>query len=887
MADNPLLAAALDYAGRGFQVIPLNGKLPRTAHGLRDAARGPEQIRAWWSSWPTANVGIVTGETSGIVVLDVDGEAGEASLAGLVARFGPYPPTLEARTGGGGRHLYFGHPGGGRRIGNRQGIAPKLDVRGDGGYVVAPPSGHKSGSSYTWLTDLPPADPGWFLKVYETRDREAKEAKARKQAEHTAPLFPVASQPAPPDHDHTLRRAEAYLRKMEPAVQGSNGSGALFNAALAMVRGFELPEGEALDLLRRVYNPTCEPPWSEPELAHKVSDAAASEQVPLGYLLNADPPARSALVDLRALTADPEVTRPIFQLRPGELHDAVEWTIRRLATDAGTFQRSGALVRVVCQAEHSAETDRVQRPAGALTIRPHTPASLRTTVAKVANLMRFDARAKAWVSTDAKDCLLQAILAAGEYPGIPVLRGVTTAPVLRLDGTILDVPGYDAETGLVYAPGAEYPAIPERPTREQAQAALDALFDLVADFPFKTEADRSAWLAAVLTIVVRESIPGPTPLFMIDANSPGTGKTLLARLAALIATGQAPATIAWTDDGAEIEKRLSTVLFDGDRALILDEVTTTLGGQGALQSVLTARRVAFRVLGKSEKVAGDWSAVVFATGNNVQVAGDMPRRVLPVRLQTDLEQPETRTGFRHPDLEEHTRREHPRLLAAVLTIARAWHAAGKPRGAGLPGWGSFEDWTSAVRCPLVWLGLPDPIGSRADVASAISPEQAAARRVVLLIEELLADLGQRRGITAGALVKEAARRRAEGAADLEEALEELGCTRKRGADGLDPLVVGRRLNRLANRVLGGRRLTRGEVKTKAGVLWAVQRLGDDGDVGDVSPALGCELSGDSFGSIAGTTPPSSPTSPDPDPPWWRDAPDNDDDLTFIFEEAAP
>jgi len=290
MEDNPLLAAALDYAGRGFQVIPLNGKLPRTAHGLKDASTDPEQIWAWWRQWPTADVGIVTGETSGIVVLDVDGEAGEASLAALEARFGPCPPTLEVRTGGGGRHIYFRHPGGGRRLGNKQSIAPKLDVRGDAGYIVAPPSGHKSGNRYTWLTELPPADPAWFLRVYDTLDQETREAKSRKQAGRGVPALPPASRT--PDHEHTRRRARSYLRKMEPAIQGSNGSGALFNATLAMVRGFDLPPAEALELLRSDFNPRCVPEWSEPELAHKVADAASSEQVPAGYLLDAEPPAR-------------------------------------------------------------------------------------------------------------------------------------------------------------------------------------------------------------------------------------------------------------------------------------------------------------------------------------------------------------------------------------------------------------------------------------------------------------------------------------------------------------------------------------------------------------------------------------------------------------------
>jgi hypothetical protein len=160
--------AALTYLTRGWAAIPIEpgGKRPlvRWEPYQREPPSEPE-IEHWFRQWPEANVGIVTGAVSGLVVLDVDPRhGGEESLRDLERRFGPLSETLEAQTGGGGRHLYFAHPGGELR--NRVGLAPGLDLRGDGGLVVAPPSLHPSGRRYAWTQDpdaLPPAPlPPWL-----------------------------------------------------------------------------------------------------------------------------------------------------------------------------------------------------------------------------------------------------------------------------------------------------------------------------------------------------------------------------------------------------------------------------------------------------------------------------------------------------------------------------------------------------------------------------------------------------------------------------------------------------------------------------------------------------------------------------------------------------
>lgn len=150
---------ALTYAGGwGWHVLPCRpgAKLPATPHGFHDASDDPDQVLAWWDAMPDANVGVATGEPSGLVVLDVD-PGGLETLAALVAEHGPLPRTLAVHTPRGGLHGYYAHPG--VRVPCSAGkLGPAVDVRGDGGYVVAPPS-VVGGVPYRWRDEPWPGPP--------------------------------------------------------------------------------------------------------------------------------------------------------------------------------------------------------------------------------------------------------------------------------------------------------------------------------------------------------------------------------------------------------------------------------------------------------------------------------------------------------------------------------------------------------------------------------------------------------------------------------------------------------------------------------------------------------------------------------------------------------
>ena len=161
-----MMRSALTYAGKGLHVFPClpHDKRPATANGVKAATADPDMIRRLWQQLPDANIGIATGTPSGIFVVDVDGIDAEAELRKLEAQHGTLPASVEAITARG-RHIYFRMPA--TDVRNSTGkIAAGVDVRGTGGFVIAPPSVHPSGRRYTWSVDSASAiaeAPAWLL----------------------------------------------------------------------------------------------------------------------------------------------------------------------------------------------------------------------------------------------------------------------------------------------------------------------------------------------------------------------------------------------------------------------------------------------------------------------------------------------------------------------------------------------------------------------------------------------------------------------------------------------------------------------------------------------------------------------------------------------------
>lgn len=170
---NFLCETALEYINVGMSVFPLQerSKIPLTAHGFLDASKDPQQIRTWWQQWPNANIGIATGPASGFWVLDIDGDVGEQSLRNFENQYSPLPPTREVITGSGGRHLYFQWTSFLNFSISAGQLGTGLDIRGRGGYIVAPPSIHPNGRTYESSvdsSDMIAMAPDWLISLVQT-----------------------------------------------------------------------------------------------------------------------------------------------------------------------------------------------------------------------------------------------------------------------------------------------------------------------------------------------------------------------------------------------------------------------------------------------------------------------------------------------------------------------------------------------------------------------------------------------------------------------------------------------------------------------------------------------------------------------------------------------
>lgn len=404
-------------------------------------------------------------------------------------------------------------------------------------------------------------------------------------------------------------------------------------------------------------------------------------------------------------------------------HEVVDDAIRALSKIDGVYSRGNLLVHVVTEDRKPAG---IIRPPHAPRIYPLGPAGLRDRLTYAADwfsqrerqgeIEDVPAHPPAWVPPE--------IESRRTWPRVRTLEGVIESPALRPDGSVLTAPGYDALTGLLYMPNATYPDLPLHPTEAQTRTALELLLDVVCDFPFKSDAHRAAWLAGVLTPLARYAFAGPAPLFLVDANIRGVGKSKLADVVGEIVAGRPMARTSQAPDEAEEIKRITAIALEGDRTMLLDNINRPLGS-GAFDAVLTGTSINERILGKSEKVNLPMLTIWYATGNNIVLKGDTARRCLHIRLDSDMEKPEDRSNFKYPDLLGFVHKRRAELVIAALTLLRGYCAAGRP-DVGLNAWGSFEGWSALVRNTLVWAGMADPADTRADLEPSDSEAAAHA-----------------------------------------------------------------------------------------------------------------------------------------------------------------
>lgn len=417
--------------------------------------------------------------------------------------------------------------------------------------------------------------------------------------------------------------------------------------------------------------------------------------------------------------------RPTIKWTQGKLPECVDQAEDAIIkAEMRIYQRAGFLVRVVRRDTPSVR--HYKRPPGALGLLTVDAPYLIESFTRAAYWLKFSSQKSEWVPTNAPEQAATTYIARRGHWQLPRLWSAISSPTLRPDGTVLQLPGYDKVTQSWYDPcGIEFPEIPESPNHADAKAALHKLEKAFSTFPFDSASDKAVALALVLTALVRRSLPS-APLGAITAPVMASGKTLLADCIAILATGVSAPAMKYADTDEEATKTMLAVLAEGDQVVLIDNIERPLEGD-TLCAVLTQESYRQRVLGRTEMMTVPTTTLFLATGNHLVIAGDLRTRALLCRIDPKVERPEERQFG--TELRTWMTNKRPELVAAGLTIMRAFIATKQEVKDFCPTWGRFEHWSDMVRAPLIWLGCEDPCATLKNLEKE-DPDRIELQRVI-------------------------------------------------------------------------------------------------------------------------------------------------------------
>jgi len=528
---------------------------------------------------------------------------------------------------------------------------------------------------------------------------------------------------------------------------------------------------------------------------------------------------------------------PIIKIRGGDLSDIVDQVNDLLAVhDTEIFQRGGILVHPALEpidirnglktlSWRLVEVDRIH---------------LADRLTRIIDFQQFNKTQNLWLSVDCPEKVARTYLARKGDWKVPIISGITDAPTLRPDGSVIETPGYDHITGLLYKPSCDYEALLPSLTKAHASAALTALCKLLVGFPFVGEdgsvvpntpsASRSVALSFLLTACSRYAF-ARAPLHGFDAPAAGSGKSLLVDCASMIATGHEAAVMGQGESSEEFEKCLGAALLAGDPMISFDNAESPIGGP-LLCRCLTQPRVKVRILGRSEQPTIPCGMLFSATGNNLVIKGDVTRRAIVARLDPKVERPEEREF--DVDLMSSIRENRPFYVRACLTILRAFVLSEDSRKSSKP-LGSYEEWSGLVRDALIWLDQPDPVLTMEKVRKT-DPILTALADVLTQWVSVAADAGFSE-VTAKRLIDHAAttervERTVDGEAqshyelkypDLRDALVAVAGDQR---GNISSVTFGKWLAKNKGRVVNKLVIDNGLEKASGGVVrWKVSRVG--------------------------------------------------------------
>ncbi len=678
---NSKRAAIQKYDRCGWTMTPTRGKKAYRP-GWQTERLGCEEMAEMLCDRLTENIGVLLGSPSGWLI-DVDLDH---PLAVEIAD--DYLPATGA---------VFGHASKRRShwlyivtapVETQQHRIPGtktmiVELRSSGTQTVFPGSVHDSGEPIEWDTDNEPTR----VTPEELSQAVARLADAVRGKLGNTITPPRTNGHAPTPHtndrantldrDKIIDRAANYLAKIPPAISGQGGQDATFHAACELFR-FGLTDAEARRLFDD-FNSRCEPPWSDHDINHKLSDAR-DEVVTAGEFgcrltnnrspsptrsTNHQPAGEQSEPPDEQHDDQPESRLPAITLPGGST------TITESATRFGNlFAKTGHTYR---RGDSVSELSHDQDGQPILSI--VKPARLASSLESVAKLTAIKKTKDGFeeVPTTCSETTARLILNAGEFLNrLPSIHVLSPCPVIvERDGQLITIVGYDRESG-VLAAGEPPPNI----SIDDARKLLD---EITADFRYTSPADRSRHLASIITpaLVLGGLLGGRAPVDLTEANESQAGKGYRNKLTSAIFNMKLKTITQRKSGVGGIEESFSSALVSGAAFICLDNLRDKVD-LPALESFLTEDVFMARVPYSGDIEIDARRIIVMLTSNKAEITTDLANRSGIVRI---LKQPDGYQfrQYSEGDILDHVHAHQSRYLGAVFAVIKAWHAAGKPR----------------------------------------------------------------------------------------------------------------------------------------------------------------------------------------------------------------
>ncbi len=740
-----------------------------TGRGFHDATRDEDQIRAWWAKTPNANIGIATGRVwiDGIerwlTVIDIDEHdpaiSGNEAWAALLAQHGAdeLDTWIVLSPTGGGRHIYLLTEKA-YSNGAAKGLPSGIDVRGDGGYVVGPPSPRGDGS-YEWDgADLPAfpiaASPAWLVAKLDAgditdeamRQRMIDAAEAKRARDPDA--RPMDRWMAQVRWEELLRQSGATEVSIDMDVAGNvtstwarpgvdHASASLNWAGGNVLKVFTsnwpgLAENETYDKWRFAASQfhggdmdAVKTWWIEEERRRGTDPAARAARAFADALATGDiigieipdtmppPPVPPKVTGPGAVTEP--WSRPDVEIVRNDQHRAVEllkdaWRQINSPDCTAPGHPGSPIIYTTDSGDVRLHVDVNGNPR----MEPVTLDIFRAEFAKYCRFWEWTAdRSKKTEDGTPElkvthkflpDTHAKAVLASTTKISDWPLMGFSPLPVLHRDGTWATTRGYDRSTK--YYVRDTFAAAPPAPSSVEIKDAVVLVSECFDQFPFATSGDFANAFALFLTPIMRPYLYGDVPLALINAHSPGIGKSALASAVATLHTGVPDGT--WTNLGidpksdVENEKEIISILLTDPNAVIVWDNLDHALRSTAITRLVSKRTYNGRRLGKSEalKLANNTTPII--TGNNIEIGGDYARRTYRIHLELppdQIERPEKRVpagGWKHADLNQWIVSSRDEIVRAMMTMINAWIAADRPMWSETGKGASFTEWSGVV-----------------------------------------------------------------------------------------------------------------------------------------------------------------------------------------------